>query len=89
VLGSVAWTAVADSIRSQAAAGPAAARAGHPVHHAAGSLPAAIYRHALAAGFSRGFEVSAGILVLALIITVTVIRVQRSDPDRTPEPVRR
>jgi EmrB/QacA subfamily drug resistance transporter len=86
VLGTVAWTAVADSIRSQAAAAAAAmARARHPVHQAAGSLPAAIYRHALAAGFSRGFEVSAAILVFALIITVAVIRVRRSDLDGTAE----
>jgi hypothetical protein len=90
VLGTVAWTAVAGSIRSQAAAAAAIpARAGHPVHPAAGSLPAAIYWHALAAGFSRGFEVSAGILVFALIVTVTIIRVRRSDLDGTPEPVGR
>ena len=72
VLGTVAWTAVANSIRSQSAtAAAAAARAGHPVHQAVGGpLPAAIYRHALATGFSRGFEVSAGMLLLALIITM-------------------
>jgi len=88
VLGTVAWTAVADSIRRQAAA--AAARAGHAVHPAtAGRLPAAMYRHALAAGFSRGFEVSAGILVFALLVTVAVIRVRRSDLDGTAGPVPR
>jgi hypothetical protein len=32
----------------------AAARAGHPVHPG-GPLAAAIYRHAIATGFSRGF----------------------------------
>jgi EmrB/QacA subfamily drug resistance transporter len=81
VLGTVAWTAVADSVRSQAAA---AARAGHQVHlAAAGHLPTAIYRHALAVGFARGFEVSAGILLLALIVTLAAIRVRRSDLDGT------
>ena len=80
VLGTVAWTAVANSIRSQSAAAAAVAgRAGQPAHHAAGGLPTAIYRHALATGFSRAFEVSAGILLLALVITIAVIRVPRAD----------
>jgi len=38
---------------------------------------AATYRHALASGFSRGFEVSAGIMLLALIVTIAAIRVRR------------
>ena len=81
VLGTVAWTAVANSIRSQsAAAAAAAARAGLPARAAASrTLPAAIYRHALATGFSRGFEVAAGIMLLALIITIAGIRVRRTD----------
>ena len=88
LLGTVAWTAVANNIRSQAAAAAAAAaRAGRPVQHAAaGPLPAAAYRHALATGFSRGFEVSAGILLLALIITAAAIRVRRADLAGPPEP---
>ena len=77
VLGTVAWTTFADSIRSQAAA---AAGTGHPVH-AGGGLPAAIYQYALAAGFSRGFEVAAGIMLLALIVTIAAIRVRRADLD--------
>jgi EmrB/QacA subfamily drug resistance transporter len=77
VLGTVAWTTFADSIRSQAAA---VARTGHPVH-AGGGLPAAIYQYALAAGFSRGFEVAAGIMLLALIVTIAAIRVRRADLD--------
>jgi len=76
VLGTVAWTAVANSIRSQSAA--AAARASRPAQHAAGGLPTAIYRHALATGFSRAFEVSAGILLLALVITIAAIRIPRA-----------
>jgi hypothetical protein len=39
----------------------------------------AIYNHALSVGFSRGFVVSAGIMVLALIITIAAIRVSRAD----------
>ena len=35
--------------------------------------------HALAFGFSRGFLVAAGIALLALVITVLAIRVQRED----------
>jgi EmrB/QacA subfamily drug resistance transporter len=81
LLGTVAWTAVANSIRSQAvAAAAAAARSGHRLHAAAsGTVPKAIYAHALSAGFSRGFLVSAGIMVLALIVTIAMIRVRRED----------
>ncbi len=78
VLGTVAWTAVAHSIHSQAAA-ETASRAGHPARSAAGEIPAAIYRHALATGFSRGFEVAAGVLLLALVVAVSAIRVRRGD----------
>jgi hypothetical protein len=48
-----------------------------------------MYGHALATGFSRGFVVSAGILVLAVIIALAVIRVNRQDlsgADPEPEP---
>ena len=84
VLGTVAWTAVANSIRSQAAA---ATVAGHPAHAAAGArLPTSIYQHALAYGFSRGFEVSAGIMLLALVVTLAAIRVRRADLDGAQQP---
>ena len=77
VVGTVAWSAVASSLRSQAAA---AARAGV---HATGARAAAVqtqmYDHALATGFSRGYLVSAGILVLAVIIALAVVRVRRQD----------
>jgi len=87
VLGTVAWTAVANSVHSQAAAASAAAaRAGHPARSAAKGMPAAIYRHALATGFSRGFEVAAGILLLALILTIAAIRVRRGDLAGTHAP---
>ena len=77
VIGTVAWSAVASSLRSQAAA---AARAGV---HASGARAAALqtqtYHHALAAGFSRGYLVSAGIMALILIIALAVMRVRRED----------
>jgi EmrB/QacA subfamily drug resistance transporter len=65
VLGTVAWSAVANSIRSQAAT--------------AAALRKAVTDHALSVGFAKGYEVSAVIALLALIITVTAIRVKRSD----------
>ena len=55
--------------------------------HASGSLPAPIYRHALAVGFSRGFEVAAGIMLLALFVTIAAIRVRRADLDGAPQTV--
>ncbi len=86
LLGTVAWTVVANTARHSAeaakAAAAAAAKAGHPVHASAAqakSAAVAIYDHALSVGFSRGFEVSAGIMVLALIVVLAFIRVKRSD----------
>jgi EmrB/QacA subfamily drug resistance transporter len=86
VLGTVAWTVVANTARSSAAAAKAAAaaaaRAGHPLHVTAAQAKAAqtgIYDHALAVGFSRGFVVSAGIMLLALVATIVMIRVTRED----------
>ena len=78
ILGTVAWSAVATSIHSQVAAA---------AKHAAGHLSAAqqsaaaraITDHAYSVGFSKGYEVSAGIAVLGLIITILAIRVKRSD----------
>ena len=77
ILGTVAWSAVASSRRSQAAA---AARAGlHPTGARAAALQARIYDHALATGFSRGYLVSAGVMVLAAIIALAMIRIRRQD----------
>jgi hypothetical protein len=77
VVGTVAWSAVAGSLRSQAAA---AAKAGVHVSGArASALRTQVYHHALATGFSRGFVVSAGILALAVIIALVVVRVSRQD----------
>ncbi len=80
VLGTVAWSAVANNLRSQTAAARSAA--GHlPAGRGAGSaaLQKAMADHALALGFSRGLLASAGIALLALVITVLAIRVRRED----------
>jgi hypothetical protein len=86
ILGTVAWTVVSNTARHSAEvakhAAIAAAKAGHPQHLTAAQAKAAqtgIYDHALAVGFSRGFEVSAGIALIALIVTIVMIRVTRED----------
>jgi EmrB/QacA subfamily drug resistance transporter len=86
ILGTVAWTVVASTARSSAAAAKAAAAkaaaAGHaivPTHAQMVQAQNAITDHALAAGFSRGFEVSAGVALLGLIITLVMVRVTRED----------
>jgi EmrB/QacA subfamily drug resistance transporter len=84
LLGTVAWTAVAASARTQVAA---AAKAGRPVPRPGTPPPASIYQHALAVGFSRGFVVAAGIALLALVIGIITIRVRRQDlTGAAPEP---
>ena len=79
LLGTVAWTVVANTARSSAASVAAAARAGHPPAGTVAQVKAAIYHHALSVGFSRGFEVAAGIMLIALIVTIAAIRVKRTD----------
>jgi EmrB/QacA subfamily drug resistance transporter len=79
LLGTVAWTVVSNTARSSGAAAAAAARAGHPPAGTPAQVKAAIYHHALAVGFARGFEVSAGIMLLALLVTIVAIRVKRAD----------
>jgi len=76
VLGTVAWTVVANSARAE---GAAAARAASPVSSARAASQAAAYQHALAAGFDRAFLVAAGIAGLILVAAIAVIRVRRAD----------
>jgi EmrB/QacA subfamily drug resistance transporter len=77
-LGTVAWTAVASSLRSQLA--HATATAGRSGHAFAGArAPAPIYHQALAAGITRGFQAASGIALAALVITAITIRVRRAD----------
>ena len=84
ILGTVAWSAVATNLRNAQVAGAKAAalaaKAGHPLtkaQQAAGQTQA--LHHALAYGFSHGYLVSAGIALLALVITVATIRIRRED----------
>ena len=84
LLGTVAWTAVANSVRTQVAA---AARAGRPLPKLGTPPPASIYNHALTVGFSRAFVVAAGIALLALLIAIATIRVRRQElAGAVPEP---
>jgi EmrB/QacA subfamily drug resistance transporter len=81
ILGTVAWSAVANSIHSQVTAAAAAAR--HTTAHLSAAQQAAaakaITDHAYSVGFAKGYLVSAGIALLGLIITVVAIRVKRVD----------
>jgi predicted MFS family arabinose efflux permease len=81
VLGTVAWSAVANNVRAQAAAAAVAAK--HATVHLSAAKEAALAKavtdHALSVGFAKGYEVSAGIAVLALVITIITIRVKRAD----------
>ena len=71
VLGTVAWTVVADNAHGHAA-GTASG---------VGSAALTAYRHALAIGFDRAFLVGAGIGVLILLTAVITIRIRRADLD--------
>jgi EmrB/QacA subfamily drug resistance transporter len=80
LLGTVAWTAVAASIKTQAAhAAAAAATAGRPLPTPGTPVPVSSYQHALAAGFAQGFVVSTGIALLALLIAAVTIRIRRQE----------
>jgi predicted MFS family arabinose efflux permease len=86
ILGTVAFSAFASDLHSATAsatsAAKAAANAGHPEHLSAAATKAAqtaMGNHALAYGFSQGYLVSTGIMLLGLIVGVLMIRVKRSD----------
>jgi EmrB/QacA subfamily drug resistance transporter len=72
VLGTVAWTVVANSVRSASAGGASA--------NAAAAARAVAYQHALAAGFDRAFLIAAAISVLMLVTALLAIR------SRSPQP---
>ena len=65
--------------RSSAATAAAAAKTGHPLAGTAAQVQTAITDHALWVGFGRGFEVAAGIMLIALIVTIAAIRVKRAN----------
>ena len=76
LLGTVAWTTVANSVRTQIGT---AAKAGRPLPKPGAPPPVSIYDHALTVGFSRAFVVAAGIGVLAVLIAIATIRVRRDE----------
>jgi EmrB/QacA subfamily drug resistance transporter len=78
VLGTVAWSAVATSIHSQAAAAARSASA-HLTQAQAAAAQRAMVAHAYSTGFAQGYLVSAGIALLGLIIALITIRVRRQD----------
>jgi hypothetical protein len=71
ILGTVAWSAVASNLRSASAAVGGS--------HLSQAAQAAMSNHALAFGFGRGYLVSAGIALLALVVSLVFIRVKKSD----------
>jgi len=82
VLGTVAWTVVANGAHGAAAAGTARTASlvpSAPAARAAAALRAAVYQHALAAGFGRACLVAAGIALFTVVIAVAMIRVRRAD----------
>jgi EmrB/QacA subfamily drug resistance transporter len=75
-LGTVVWTVVANRIDDQVSAGRSVA-----------TPPAAMVNQALAAGFSRGFLIAAGVTVLALGVVAALIRRPCPvDPAQPPPP---
>jgi len=68
LLGTVAWSAVSSNLHS--AHLPAAATK---------AQQAAVTNHALAYGFSHGYLVSAGVVALAVLISLALIRIKASD----------
>ena len=81
ILGTVAWSAVANSIHCAVGRGAAAAK--HATAHLSGAQAGRAaegdVRPRAADRFSKGYLVSAGIALLALIITLVAIRVKKSD----------
>jgi hypothetical protein len=71
VLGTIAWSTVADTVRTTSAAIAAGQQPAQP--------PAQLAAHALATGFSRGFLTAAAIALLALLIAIATIRVSRQE----------
>ena len=68
VLGTVAWTVVADNARGRVGGAGGA-----------GGAVSSVYQHALVVGFDRAFLAGAGIGVLILLVAVTMIRIRRAD----------
>jgi EmrB/QacA subfamily drug resistance transporter len=85
VLGTIAWSTVADTVRTTSAASAAGQQPAQP--------PAQLAAHALATGLSRGFLAAAGIALVAAFIAIATIRVSRQEltgaappQERAPQP---
>jgi MFS family permease len=66
-LGTVVWTVVSNDIMAH-------------VGHAVAPAPSlAMYKHALTAGFARGFLIASAIALLALLITAVTIKVRKDE----------
>ena len=78
ILGTVAWSAVASNTKSAIAATHGA--------HLSAAAQTALGNHALAYGFGKGYLVSAGISLLAVIIALAMIRIKREDGRRASPP---
>jgi hypothetical protein len=78
LLGTVAWSAVYSNLHSAATAASHGAAA-HLTPAAVKAAQTAAYNHALSYGFSRGYELSAAIALLALVIAIVAIRIKRAD----------
>jgi EmrB/QacA subfamily drug resistance transporter len=94
ILGTVAWTVVATTAHNSAAAAKAAAAkaaaAGHAVTLTKAQMAQAqkaITDHALSVGFSRGFVVSAAIMLVGLLVAVLMVRVTRQDLAEVKSPM--
>jgi EmrB/QacA subfamily drug resistance transporter len=74
VLGTVAWTTVAGSIRTQVTA---ASQPGSPLVGIHAQV--AVYHQALSAGFSRGFLAASAIAAASLLVAVIAGRIGRAD----------
>jgi EmrB/QacA subfamily drug resistance transporter len=70
-LGTIAWTTVADNLRS--------ARAAIAAGRQPTTSPPQLVAHALATGFARGLLTAAAIALLALVIALATIRVRRQE----------
>jgi EmrB/QacA subfamily drug resistance transporter len=88
-IGTVTWTAVANSIQSQLAAAGATATAAAG-SAATGGIPQSIYNQALTEGFSTGLLVAAGVIFtsffVGLVTTWTPGRVRLSSAVHTQTP---
>jgi len=71
VLGTIAWSTVADTVRTTSVAIAAGQQAAQS--------PAQLAAHALATGLSRGFLAAAGIALVAALIAIVTIRVSRQE----------